>query len=70
MNSSTSRSNAIKLTQDQLKQQIAELQARLLPEPEPDATTLAPKSPKRKAPEPITLAPATPSPSEQSYTSL
>ncbi|KAF8181067.1 hypothetical protein BJ912DRAFT_1044739 [Pholiota molesta] len=65
MNSSTSRSNALKLTQDQLKQQIAELQARLLPEPEPDATAPAPKSPKRKAPEPITLAPATPSPKKK-----
>jgi minichromosome maintenance protein 10 len=70
MNSSTSRNNAIKLTQDQLKQQIAELQARLLPEPAPDTTAPAPKSPKRKALEPITLAPATPSPSEQSYTLL
>ncbi|KAF9484171.1 hypothetical protein BDN70DRAFT_910831 [Pholiota conissans] len=67
MNSSTSRTNAQKLTQEQIKRQIAELQARLVSEPEQDAyvTTPAPKSPKRKAPEPVVLAPATPSPKKK-----
>lgn len=68
MNSSTSRTNAEKLTQEQIKRQIAELQACLKPELEEDATNPRPKSPKRKALEEATiLAPATPSPSEVQY---
>ncbi|KIM41854.1 hypothetical protein M413DRAFT_71601 [Hebeloma cylindrosporum] len=65
MNSSTSRTNAQKLTQEQIKRQIAELQACLKPELEEDATTSRPKSPKRKAPEITVLAPATPSPKKK-----
>jgi len=64
MNSSTSRTNAQKLTQEQLKRQIAELQACLKPELEEHATNPPPGSPKRKALEATILAPATPSPSE------
>ena len=64
MNSSTSRTNAQKLTQEEIKRQIAELQACLQPELEEHATNPPPKSPKRKALEATVLAPATPSPSE------
>ncbi|KAF8970690.1 hypothetical protein BDZ97DRAFT_1790519 [Flammula alnicola] len=65
MNSSTSRKNAKQLSQEEIKRQIAQLQARLEPEPEQDVTVSRPKSPKRKAPEPVTLAPATPSPKKK-----
>lgn len=64
MNSSTSRTNAQKLTREEIKRQIVELQACLQPELEEHATNLPPKSPKRKALEATVLAPATPSPSE------
>lgn len=60
MNSSTSRNNARKQSQEEIKRQIALLQACLYPEPE----VAQPKSPKRKAVEPAILAPATPSPSK------
>lgn len=64
MNSSTSRNAARKQTQEEIKKQIALLQACLEPEPEPE-TTLKVKSPKKKGLEQaVTLAPATPSPSE------
>lgn len=64
MNSSTSRTNERRETQDDIKRQIALLQARLEAEPEYEQEPLAPKpSPKRKAP-PVTLVPGTPSPSE------
>ncbi|KAF9529132.1 hypothetical protein CPB83DRAFT_812965 [Crepidotus variabilis] len=63
MNSSTSRTNEQKQTQDEIKRQIALLQAQLKPERESDL--LPPKgSPKRKA-SVVTLAPATPSPKKK-----
>ena len=61
MNSSSSRYAEKKQTQDEIKKQIALLQAALEPEHEPQTR---PKSPKRKAIEAVTLAPATPSPSQ------
>ena len=61
MNSSTSRYAEKTQTQEEIKRQIALLQARLEPESE---GPLVPKSPKRKAIEAVTLAPATPSPSQ------
>jgi len=64
MNSSTSRYAEKKQTQEEIKRQIALLQARLEPEPESQARPLVPKSPKRKSIESVTLAPATPSPSQ------
>jgi minichromosome maintenance protein 10 len=66
MNSSTSRYAERKQTQEEIRKQIGLLQARLEPEPEPEPQTEAwrPKSPKRKAVEAVTLAPATPSPSQ------
>ncbi|PPQ80327.1 hypothetical protein CVT25_003609 [Psilocybe cyanescens] len=67
MNSSTSRNTARKQTQEDIKKQIALLQACLEPEPEPE-TALKVKSPKRKALGPITLAPATPSPKKKRKT--
>ncbi|KAJ3509617.1 hypothetical protein NLJ89_g5126 [Agrocybe chaxingu] len=60
MDSSSSRQTATKLKQEELKRQIALLQAQLEPESPVKATT--PKSPKRKTCQPQTLAPATPSP--------
>ena len=61
MNSSASRYAEKKQTQEEIKRQIALLQACLEPEPE---RPLVPKSPKRKAIEAVTLAPSTPSPSK------
>ncbi|KAF9555732.1 hypothetical protein CPC08DRAFT_726184 [Agrocybe pediades] len=66
MNSSTSRTAAKRMTQEEIKQQIALLQSRLEPEsdPEPEVAAGTPKSPKRKVAEPVTLVPETPSPSD------
>jgi minichromosome maintenance protein 10 len=61
MNSSTIRYAERKQTQEEIKRQIALLQACLEPEPE---MPLVPKSPKRKAIEAVTLVPPTPSPSQ------
>ncbi|KDR78277.1 hypothetical protein GALMADRAFT_245372 [Galerina marginata CBS 339.88] len=62
MNSSTSRTNAKRQSQEEIKRQIALLQACLDPE---EIAAPRSKSPKRKAPEPVTLAPATPSPKKK-----
>ena len=68
MNSSSSRCAEKKQTQEEIKRQIALLQARLEPEHEPQTRASIPKSPKRKAVEAVTLAPATPSPSQYNLT--
>ena len=65
MNSSTSRFAEKKQTQEEIKRQIALLQSCL--EPEPETAPSVPKSPKRKAIESVTLAPATPSPSQYKH---
>lgn len=68
MESSTSRGDAAQKKQQEIKTQIAALQAQL--SAFPDDRTIVIKgtnSPKRKRPEPTTLAPATPSPSESYY---
>jgi minichromosome maintenance protein 10 len=66
MESSTSRTDAAFRKQEEIKSQIAALQAQLSSFPDDDDTVVLkdPNSPKRKKPEPTTLAPATPSPSE------
>jgi minichromosome maintenance protein 10 len=64
MNSSTSRYAEKKQTQEEIKRQIALLQACLEPELEEPLVLKSPKSPKRKTIEAVTLAPATPSPSQ------
>ena len=68
MDSSTSRNAAKLLEQAEIKRQIAELQRRLDPEAMKAAPPPEVRSPKRAAPGPVTLAPATPSPSEQAPT--
>ena len=62
MNSSTSRVNERRQTQDEIKRQIALLQTQLDSEPDP-VLPLPAQSPKRKTPSTVTLAPPTPSPS-------
>jgi hypothetical protein len=61
MEPSTSRTNARQKRQQELRAQIAALQAQLVPDD--NVVIKAPGSPKRKQPEPSTLVPATPSPS-------
>ncbi|KAF5353526.1 hypothetical protein D9756_007998 [Leucocoprinus leucothites] len=67
MESSTSRTDAALRKQEEIRAQIAALQAQLTDLP--DDTTFVVKdpnnSPKRKKPEPTTLAPATPSPKKR-----
>src|ERR1700678_608252 len=67
MNSSTSRYAEKKQTQEEIKRQIALLQARLEPEPEPHTGPLVPK---RKSIQSVTLATATPSPSQYDISQL
>ncbi|KAH9477114.1 DNA replication licensing factor mcm10 [Psilocybe cubensis] len=68
MNSSTSRNAAKKQTQEEIKRQIALLQACLEPESESETTPMV-RSPKRKSvDQPVTLAPATPSPKKKRKT--
>ncbi|PPR05047.1 hypothetical protein CVT24_010194 [Panaeolus cyanescens] len=60
MLSSTRRQDASKQSQEAIKRQIAQLQAQLLPETEENVARKVPTKP--KVAEPVTLAPATPSP--------
>ena len=69
MESSTSRTDNALKKQEEIKAQIAALQAQLTALPD-DRTIIVKdpnNSPKRKKPEPTTLAPATPSPSKSSH---
>ncbi|KAF8154202.1 hypothetical protein B0H34DRAFT_80664 [Crassisporium funariophilum] len=65
MNSSTSRSTAETQKREEIKRQIALLQASLGPETVQEHGTKPTPPPKRKTPEPMTLAPATPSPKKR-----
>ncbi|KXN85238.1 DNA replication licensing factor mcm10 [Leucoagaricus sp. SymC.cos] len=66
MESSTSRTDVAQRKQEEIRAQISALQAQLLSFPEDKSTAVkAPSSPKRKQPEPTTLAPATPSPKKK-----
>jgi len=64
MESSSSRLEEERRKQEELKKKIAFLQAQLVELPDDVPPAKAPTSPKRKNPEPILLAPATPSPSK------
>ncbi|KAF7759679.1 hypothetical protein Agabi119p4_11374 [Agaricus bisporus var. burnettii] len=66
MESSTSRTIVTQKRQQELRAQIAALEAQLAVLPEGDHIAIkAPNSPKRKEPEPSTLVPATPSPKKK-----
>ncbi|KAJ3574864.1 hypothetical protein NP233_g1488 [Leucocoprinus birnbaumii] len=68
MESSTSRTDAALKKQEEIKAQIAALQAQLTALPDDRTVVLTDptnNSPKRKKPEPTTLAPATPSPKKK-----
>src|SRR5271168_3648914 len=67
MNLSTSRYAEKKQTQEEIKRQIALLQARLEPEPELHTGPLVPK---QKSIQSVTLATATPSPSQYDISQL
>ncbi|KJA24908.1 hypothetical protein HYPSUDRAFT_161464 [Hypholoma sublateritium FD-334 SS-4] len=65
MDSSSSRTHAKLLEQAEIKRKIAELQRQLEPEAVEAAPPLEIRSPKRRAPNAVTLAPATPSPKKK-----
>lgn len=65
MESSSGRLEEERRKQEELKKQIAFLQAQLVELPDDAPAAKAPTSPKRKNPEPILLAPATPSPKKK-----